>query len=86
MVNTIHSHFHFHVCVCVWLSRVQLFVILWAIAHCALLSMEFSKQEYWSVLPFPSTGHLPNPGIVVSLPTELPGDIYVYTYILFLES
>ena len=32
-------------------------------AHQALLSMGFSQQEYWSELPFPSPGHLPNPGI-----------------------
>ena len=31
--------------------------------HQALLSMEFSRQEYWSVLPFPTAGGLPNPGI-----------------------
>ena len=31
--------------------------------HQALLSMEFSRQEYWSGLPFPPPGHLPNPGI-----------------------
>ena len=33
------------------------------IAYQALQSMEFSRQEYWSGLPFPSPGHLPNPGI-----------------------
>ena len=33
------------------------------IAHQAPLSMEFSRQEYWSLLPFPSPGNLPNPGI-----------------------
>ena len=45
------------------------------------LSMEFSRQEYWSGLPFPSPGDLPNPGIrprspalqTDSLPSELPG-------------
>ena len=34
----------------------------WTIAHQAPLSMEFSRQEYWSGLPFPSPGDLPNPG------------------------
>ena len=34
-----------------------------AVAQQAPLSMEFSRQEYWSGLPFPSPGHLPNPGI-----------------------
>ena len=45
------------------LSRVRLFVTLWAIAHRALLSVGFFRQEYWSGLPFPSPGDLPDPGI-----------------------
>ena len=45
------------------LSRVQLFVTLWAVGHQAPLSMEFSRQEYWSVLPFPTPGDLSDPGI-----------------------
>ena len=44
-------------------SCVQLFVTPWAVAHQAPLSMEFSSQEYWSELPFPSPGDPPNPGI-----------------------
>ena len=52
------------VCVCVYvLSHVQLFVALCTIAHQALLSMEFSRQEDWSGLPFPTPGDLPDPGI-----------------------
>ena len=51
------------------------------VARQAPLSMEFSRQEYWSMLPFPSPGALPHPGIksgspvlqVGSLPAELPG-------------
>ena len=43
------------------LSHVQLFVTLWTIACQAPLSMGFSRQEYWSRLPFPSPGDLPNP-------------------------
>ena len=35
----------------------------WAVAYQALLSMGFSRQEYWSGLPFPSPGDLPNQGI-----------------------
>ena len=35
----------------------------WTVARKALLSMEFSRQEYWNGLPFPSPGDLPNPGI-----------------------
>ena len=45
------------------LSRVGLFATLWTIAHQALLSMGFSRQDYWSGLPFPSPGDLPDPGI-----------------------
>ena len=50
------------VCMCV-LSHVQIFGILWTIASQAALSMEFSKQEYWTGLPFPPPGDLPNPRI-----------------------
>ena len=39
------------------------FVIPWAVALQASLSMGFSRQEYWNELPFPSPGDLPNPGI-----------------------
>ena len=44
-------------------SHVQLFVTPWAIAHQAPLSMEFSKQEYWSGLPYPPQVDLSDPGI-----------------------
>ena len=43
--------------------RVRLFATLWTIAHQAPLSMGFSKQEYWSGLPLPTAGDLPDPGI-----------------------
>ena len=50
-------------CVCVrTLNRVWLSATPWAIAHQASLSMGFSRQEYWSGLPFPSTGDLPDQG------------------------
>ena len=45
------------------LSRVQLFATPWAVACQATLSREFLRQEYWSGLPFPTSGDLPNPGI-----------------------
>ena len=45
------------------LSRVQLFATPWTVAYQALLPMGFSWQEYWSELPFPSPGDLPDPGI-----------------------
>ena len=75
-------HMRVCVCVCVYvLSRVQLFIIPWTTARQAPLSMGFSMQEYWSGLPFPSPGDLPDPRIelrcpalqVDSLPSEPPG-------------
>ena len=45
------------------LDRVRLFATPWTVAHQAPLFMGFSRQEYWSSLPFPSSGDLPNPGI-----------------------
>ena len=41
---------------------------LWAVAHQAPLSMQFPRQEYWSGLPFPSPGYLPDPGIEPASP------------------
>ena len=63
------------------LSHIQLFAIPWTVAR--LLSMEFSRQECWSGLPFPSPGDLPKPGIqpgsptlqADSLPSEPPGKL-----------
>ena len=49
-------------------SRVQLFVTLWTVARQVPLSMRFSRQEYWSGLPFPPPGNLPNPGIEPTSP------------------
>ena len=40
----------------------------WTVAHQAPLPMEFSRQEYWSGLPFPTLGYLPNPGIEPASP------------------
>ena len=52
---------------CEFLSCVQHFTTLWIIARQAPLPMEFSRQEDWSRLPFPSPGDLPDPGIELSL-------------------
>ena len=60
----------------------------WTVAHQAPLSMEFSGQEYWSGLSFPSPGDLPNPGIeprspalqADSLLTEPPGKPKIFTH------
>ena len=45
------------------LSHVRLFVAPWAVARQAPLSVEFSRQEYWSGLPFPTPGDLSNLGM-----------------------
>ena len=45
------------------ISRVRLFATLWTVACRAPLSMGFSRQEYWSGLPFLSPGDLPDPGM-----------------------
>ena len=50
------------------LSHVWLFAISWTVACQVPLSMGFPRQEYWSGLPFPPPGDLPNPGIEPSSP------------------
>ena len=63
------------------LSCNRLFATPWTVAYQALPSVGFSRQEYWSGLPFPSPGALPNPGIepgspalqADALPSEPPG-------------
>ena len=51
------------------LSRIQLSATPWIVVCLAPLSMEFSRQEYWSGLPFPSPEDLPDPGIKPASPT-----------------
>ena len=66
------------------LSHVPLFVTPWTVARQAPLSMGFSRQEYWSGLPFLSPGDLPKPGIepgspalqADTLPSEPPGKLW----------
>ena len=72
------------VCVLSHFSHVWPFVTPWTVAHQTPLSMEFSRQEYWTGLPCPPPGYLPDPGIelasvmslhwqVGSLPLVPPG-------------
>ena len=64
-----------------FLSHVRLFATPWIVAYQASLSMGFSRQQYWSGLPFPSPEDLPDPGIeprspvlqADALPSEPPG-------------
>ena len=51
------------------LSRVRLFAAPWTVAYQVPLSMGFSRKEYWSGLPFPSPGDIPDPGIEPGPPT-----------------
>ena len=53
------------------LSCVQFFVTPWTVAYQDTLSMGFSRQEYWSGLPFPPPGDLPDPGIEAGFPALL---------------
>ena len=70
------------------LSRVRLFATPWTVAYQAPPSMGFSRQEYWSGLPFPSPRDLPNPGIEPRSPefqaddltSEPPGKPQYNTY------
>ena len=72
------------------LSRVQLFATPWTVARQAPLSMEFARPEYWSGLPFPSLGNLPDSGIelvspacqVGSLPLSRQGSPGAFTLLL----
>jgi len=67
------------------LSRVRLFVTPWTVAYQAPPSMEFSRQENWSGLPFPSPGDLPNPGIKPKSPASqadaLPSEPHLSTHL-----
>ena len=76
------SYLCMYMLVCVYtklLYHVQLFVALWTVDHQAPLSMEFSRLEYWSGLPFPTPGDLPDPGIqLVSLASStLAGGFFI---------
>ena len=76
------------------LSCVQHFVTPWTVAGQAPLSMEFSRQEYWNGLPFPSPGDLPDPGIETaspalqadSLPSEPVAEVIFSIKIVLLSS
>ena len=81
-----HKHFPMmvmcRVCVCESLSRVRIFATPRTIAHQAPLSMGFSRQTYWSGLPFSSPGDLPDPGIEPGSPVlqadSLPFELHNY--------
>ena len=61
---------------CVLSHCVQLFATSWTIAYQVPLSMGFSRQEYWSGLPFPAPGNLPVLGIKLTSPA-LTGGLFI---------
>ena len=73
------------------LSHVRLFATPWTVAYQVPPSIEFSRQEYWSGLPFPSPGDFPDPGIepgspalqADALPSEPPGNRCGYIFVYF---
>ena len=64
------GHFLLHLLPVCMLSPVQLFATPWTVACQTPLSLGFSKQEFWSVLPFPSPWDLPNPGMKPGSPAS----------------
>ena len=88
--STMYGGFNFSTSFCCFqsLSRVQLFATPWTVSRQAPLSMGFSRQEYWSGLPFPSPGDVPDPGIEPTCPAlagrfltaEPPGKPQVMVY------
>ena len=84
-----YSYMSVCVCVCVY---VYPFITRWTVAHPDPLAMGFSRQKYWSGLPFRPPGNLPNPGMEPTclaspalagrfLTTEPPGKFYQYIYL-----
>ena len=72
--RTLYVHAHAQL-----LSHVWHFVTPWTVSHQTPLPMEFSREEYWTGLPFPSPGNLPNPG---SEPTSLLSPTIVDIFII----
>ena len=78
-----------------WIRSVvsDSFVTPWTVAHQAPPSMEFSRQEYWSGLPFPSPGYLPDQGLepwspalqADALPSEPPGNLVWQDNVKFIK-
>ena len=67
-------------CVLSLFSHVQLFGTLWTVAFQTLLSMGFSRQEYWRRLPCTPPGDLPNPGDKRASPTPAGGFFTIATW------
>ena len=86
MISNVHM--------CIYISCIWLFATPWIVGWQASLSMEFSRQEYWSGLLVPSPGDLPDTGLeprspalqADSLPSEPHLSLYMYYYITFLST
>ena len=75
--NWVTEQHHYSVCVCVCVCARPCSVMSdslwppWTVAHQVPLSIELSRKEHWSGLPFPSPGDLPDPGIEPASPVSL---------------
>ena len=85
MYIKLNIYINVSVCVCLLVAQLasDSFRPPWTIVCQTILSMEFSRQEYWSELPFPSPGDLPDPGteLADSLPSEHQGRPYGYIWV-----
>ena len=79
-LRTVTSHL-INVCVLSCFSPVQLCATLWTVARQVPLSIGFSRQEYWSGLPCPSPGELPDPEME---PASLLSPVFVVRFFFFL--
>ena len=70
--GTEHRKMFMNAChaLCICAQLCPLFAPIGTVAHRTPLSMEFSRQEYWSGLPFPTPGDLPDPGIEPTSPVS----------------
>ena len=75
--KVIHGQKEESMCAC---SIVPDSATLWTVICQAPLSMGFPRQEYWSGLPFPSPGHLPNPGIKLASPALAGGFFFFFNH------
>ena len=81
--------FNLFITIAVVFKSCQLFATPWTVAHQTPLSMGFPRQEYWSGLPFPSPGEIPDPGIkpmppalqAYSLPLSHPGFPFITVFL-----
>ena len=89
-ISVLHCIPLIYLCEVKSLNPVRLFATPWTVAYRAPQYMEFSRQEYWSGLPFPSPGDLPNPRIKPGspvlrtdvFPSKPPGKLLNHTVLI----